>query len=181
MKYEEKITLKNGKEALIRNGDRDDGAEVFDVFCLTHEETDYLLSYPDETSFDAIAESKFLAEKTESPNEVELIAVVDGKIAGIAGIEAVGKQYKLKHRAEFGISVLKKYWGLGVGRALTEACIRCAKDAGYDQLELDVVSENDRAVDMYKDLGFVEFGRNPAGFNSRMSGHQELILMLLKL
>lgn len=52
MKYEQIIQLKNGKEALIRNGDEADGKTVFDVFNRTHEETDYLLSYPEENSLD---------------------------------------------------------------------------------------------------------------------------------
>ena len=52
MKYDKKITLKNGKEALLRNGDASDGNAVYEVFNLTHAETDYLLSYPDENSLD---------------------------------------------------------------------------------------------------------------------------------
>ncbi len=181
MKYEQKIRIKNGQEALIRNGDSADGCSVLEVFNLTHGETDYLLSYPDENSFDQEHEAKFLEEKTKSPDEIELIAILDGKVVGTAGIEAVGKKYKVKHRAEFGISLLKEYWGLGLGKELTKACIQCAKEAGYDQLELNVVADNESALSLYRSLGFVEFGRNPRGFNSRISGYQEVIYMLLKL
>ena len=181
MRYEQKIVLKNGKEALIRNGDRPDGAAVFEVFNLTHAESDYLLSYPEENSYDPEQEARFLEEKTNSPREIELIAVVDGKLVGTAGIEAVGEKTKVRHRAEFGISVLKDYWGLGLGRALTVACIQCARQAGYAQLELNAVAENDRALALYRSLGFAEFGRNPRGFRSRSSGYQELVYMLLAL
>ncbi len=181
MKYEQTITLRNGKEALIRNGERPDGEAVYEVFNRTHEETDYLLTYSDENSFDPDKEAEFLEEKTNSSNEIELLAIVDGKLAGTAGIEAIGTKYKVKHRAEFGISVLKEYWGLGLGRALAEACIKCARDAGYIQMELNVVADNDRALSLYKSLGFVEFGRNPRGFNSRTSGYQEVVYMLLEL
>ena len=87
----------------------------------------------------------------------------------------------MRHRADFGISILKEYWGLGLGRALASACIQCAKDAGYVQLELTAVAENERALSLYRALGFVEFGRNPRGFNSRISGYQELVYMLLSL
>ena len=93
MKYEQTILLKNGKEAMIRNGDEPDGAAVFDVFNRTHGETDYLLTYPDENSFDSEQEAQFLKEKAISPNEIELVAIVDGKIAGTAGIESVGEKY----------------------------------------------------------------------------------------
>ena len=181
MKYEQKVMLKNGKEALIRNCTGADGSAVLDVFTLAHEQTDYLLSYPDEKSFDAEQEAGDLEEKMNSPDEIELAAIIDGKLAGIAGIGAVGRKYKVRHRADFGISVLKEYWGLGLGRILTKACIQCAREAGYQQLELNVVGENERAVSLYRSVGFQEFGRNPRGFNSRLSGYQELVYMLLEL
>ena len=87
---------------------------------------------------------------------------------------------KTRHRAEFGISVDKAYWGLGIGRALTEACIECAKKAGYAQLELEVVAENRSAIGLYESVGFVEYGRNPKGFRSRLIGWQEVVLMRLE-
>lgn len=181
MKYKQTITLKNGKEALLRNGEAADGRAVYENFNATHAETDYLLSYPDENSYDPEQEAKFLDEKANSPNEIEIVAFVDGKVAGMAGIEAVGAKFKLRHRAEFGISILREYWGLGLGKALTNACIQCAREAGYAQLELNVVAGNERAVSLYKSVGFEEFGRNPRGFNSRTSGFQELVYMRMEL
>ena len=181
MIYSQKITLKNGKEAWLRNAEASDGSAVFETFNQTHAETDYLLSYPDENSYDPEQEAAFLDKKSKSPNEIEIIALVDGQIAGMAGIESLGAKHKVKHRAELGISILKEYWGLVLGKALTAACIQCARDAGYAQLELNVVAENERAVSLYRSLGFEEFGRNPRGFNSRTTGYQELIYMLLEL
>ena len=181
MEYSGQVILKNGAAACLRNGTAADGDAVWAVFQQTHAESDYLLSYPDENSFTAEQEGQFLKRKAESANEVEIIALVDGRVAGTAGVDAIGAKYKLRHRAEFGISVLKEYWGLGIGRALMDACIECAKRAGYAQLELTVVAENARAVEMYRRAGFVEFGRNPRGFNSRISGYQELVSMRLEL
>jgi len=181
MRFEKTVLLKNGKEALIRSGNEGDGKAALEVFDITHAETDYLLSYPEESSLNAEQEAQYLKEKMESDREAELIAVIDGRVAGLAGINSVGNKYKVKHRAEFGISILKEYWGIGLGKAMTEACIKCAADAGYDQLELNVVAENYRAMALYHSLGFVEFGRNPVGFNSKISGYQELVYMMLRL
>ena len=181
MQYDQTVITPKGLIVHIRNGVASDGSAVLENFDLTHAETDYLLSYPDENHFDAEQESRYLEKKATSPNEIELIAFVDGKVAGTAGIDAIGAQYKVAHRAEFGVSILKEYWGLGIGRALMEACIHCAKTAGYAQLELDVVAENARAIFMYQTAGFVEYGRNPKGFRSRNAGYQELISMRLEL
>ena len=87
----------------------------------------------------------------------------------------------MRHRVEFGISILEGYWGLGIGDALTKSCIECAKNAGFLQLELEVVSENENAIRLYKKHGFVEYGRNPRGFLSRDGHWQELVLMRLEL
>ena len=181
MKYERIITLKNGKKALLRNADYRDGSAVFELFNRVHEETDYLLSYPDGNSYTVDQEANFLKKKSDSLNEIEIIAVIDDKFVATAGIDAVGIKYKVRHRAEFGISVLKEYWGQGIGEALLRACIECAKEAGYKQLELNVIGDNTSAISLYKKLGFKEFGRNPKGFNSRYSGYQELVYMYLEL
>lgn len=181
MEYRKTITMKDGRECVLRNGTEQDGQAVTEVFNRTHAQTDYLLSYPEENSFTAEQEAQFLQKKTESENEIEILAEIGGAIVGTAGIERVGAKEKVRHRAAFGISVERAYWGLGIGRALTEACVECAKDAGYAQLELDVVAENHRAIALYESAGFVEYGRNPKGFRSRLTGWQELVLMRLEL
>jgi ribosomal protein S18 acetylase RimI-like enzyme len=48
-------------------------------------------------------------------------------------------------------------------------------------LELDVVASNERAIALYQDEGFVEYGRNPRGFRLRSGAYQELVLMRLEL
>lgn len=127
VKYNKSITLKDGRECIIRNGTFDNGQMLLAIFNLTHAQTDYLLIYPEEHSYTAEDEAKLLRRRTDSADEIELLAFVDGAVAGSAGITCVARKEKTRHRAEFGISVDKAYWGLGVGRALTEACIECAK------------------------------------------------------
>ena len=174
------IILKDGAKCLLRGAGEADAAEVLRTFDLTHAETDYLLTYPEENSFAVQEEAEFLKARSESKNAIEIAAFVDGRIAGTAGFEPVGDQEKLHHRADFGIAIEKAYWGRGIGKALTLACIECAKRAGYLQIELEVVAENASAVRLYESVGFQECGRNPRGFRAR-SGWQTLILMRLEL
>lgn len=180
MKFAKNLILKNNKKCLVRNAIGDDAQEVLNIFLLTHEQTDFLASYKDETTFDIPFERQFLTEKVNSDKEVYLCAVVDGRIVGTAGVDQKG-QNKIRHRADFGMAIEKAFWGIGIGRALTMSCIECAKNAGYLQLELEVVSDNSNAIALYKSIGFVEFGRNPGGFVSRHKGWQELVLMRLEL
>ena len=88
---------------------------------------------------------------------------------------------KVAHRARFGISIRKEYWGGGIGRVRMESCIDCARRVGYTQLELEVVAGNERAVSLYRRAGFEEYGRNPRGYRSAAAGYQELVHMRLEL
>lgn len=180
MQYEKEMILKDGTGCLLRGVNETDAAEVLRTFDLTHAETDYLLTYPEENSFTVQEEAEFLKARSESKNAIEIAAFVDGRIVGTAGFEPIGDQEKLRHRADFGIAIEKAYWGRGIGKALTLACIECAKRAGYLQIELEVVAENASAVRLYESVGFREYGRNPRGFRAR-SGWQTLILMRLEL
>lgn len=181
MTFDKTVTLKDGRTCLLRNGTAADGQAVLDIFNRTHEETDFLLTYSDENSFTVSQERDFLQRQTDSANAIEIIAVVDGVVAGTAGIDALGMRDKIKHRAVFGIALTKEFWGLGIGKHLMEACIGCAREAGYLQLELEVVAENEKAVEMYKRAGFIEYGRNPKAFRLRTGKYQELIDMRLEL
>jgi len=95
MKYLKIIKLKDGRECILRNGEERDGQAVLANFILTHEQTDYLLSYPDENTMTAEQEGRFLQQKTDSETEIEILAEVDGAVAGLAGIESVGGRGEL--------------------------------------------------------------------------------------
>ena len=63
MEYCKRIRLKDGRECILRNGTEKDAASVLAVFKLTHEQTDWLLTYADENSFTEESETDFLREK----------------------------------------------------------------------------------------------------------------------
>ena len=181
MRYEENIRLKDGTSCLLRSAVGGDAKALIENMKLIYSQTDYLTTYSDELDLSEREEYEFLEDKNKSENELMIIAIIEGKITASAVIRTVGYRSTLKHRATFGITVEKRYWGLGIGKALTLACINCAKTANYKQIELDVVSENKTAIALYKQMGFVEYGRNPLGFNSRTKGYQELIYMRLEI
>ena len=181
MRYAKTVLLRGGLELLVRNAVASDARALRETTQRTHAETNYLLSYPDEQSVDDEQEARSLAETERSCNEVELVAIIDGRIVGSAGVSAVRSRHKVAHRARFGISILKEYWGMGIGRALMDASIACARQAGYTQLELEVVADNERAVSLYRHAGFEGYGCNPRGYWSASAGYQELVYMRLEL
>lgn len=181
MNYRREILMKNGRPALIRSATGADSLELFHFSQKTHGESNFLTTYPDEITYHPKEEAALYELWLREPGETELCAVVEGRIVGSAGVHAIRRRDKMRLRAELGISVEKAHWGLGLGRALMESCLDCARRGGYRQLELQVVADNRRAISLYQSLGFVEFGRNPRGFSPREGGWQELLSMRLEL
>lgn len=177
MEYEKKVKLKDNRTCLIRSADEKDALVMLNMYIDVHKETDFLLAYGDECTLTEEAEAGFLKMMSESNRDVQLLAFVDGEPAGCAGLTALGNRIKIRHRAELGISMIKKYWNLGIGSQMMKAIIECAVKAGYEQLELEVVSDNITAIGMYKKFGFKEYGRNPKGFKKKTGEYQELISM----
>ena len=181
MEYQKTVFTKDGKSCLLRSATAADAEAVWNFFFTAHSQTDYLLSYPEECGKSVEQERQFLADRATSDNAIELCAFVDGILAGTAGFSAIGHKCKVRHRAEFGITVEQSYWGKGIGRAMTGACIECARRVGFLQLELEVVADNHPAILLYESFGFREYGRNPRGFRTKDGCWQELVLMRLEL
>ena len=92
MRYSRKLMLKDGRECCLRNGTKEDGGAVLENFRLAHEQTDFLLSYPEELSMTPGEEGEFLEKAAESESSAELLAEVEGRIAGLAGVHPVGEK-----------------------------------------------------------------------------------------
>jgi len=140
-----------------------------------------MLRYPEEFSMSEREEAEYLDATAESADAILISAVVDGRLAGSAGLSPVCALEKCAHRAEFGISVRKEFWGLGIGSLLLEAALGAARRAGYGQVELDVVEGNERACALYRKFGFHVYGRHERAFRLRDGSYQNLTLMLLEL
>ena len=181
MEFYKEIQLKNGENCILRNAKASDAEAFLHYFELAHGETDFLTTYPDESEHNVEETAERLRTTKESKTDIEICSIVCDTMVGSAGFNMIQDRDKTRHRAEFGISIVKEYWGLGIGRALTESCIACAREAGFLQLELEVVADNKNAISLYEACGFVEFGRNPRGFKNRQGNWQELVLMRLEL
>ena len=68
MKYRKTITLKDGRTCVLRSGTERDGQANLALFCLTHQQTDYLLSYPDEITY-TVEEAEAKGMETTSEGE----------------------------------------------------------------------------------------------------------------
>lgn len=148
----------NKEEIMIREAQIEDAAAVIDFLKIVTKETGNLLM----TSKDALAlrienEEKILKRMLESPNSIFLVAVEKNEIIGTANLRALNRE-KIQHRASFGLSIIKKYWGKGIGSRLLNDLVSYAKSTDLEILELEVRSDNLRAIHLYQKLGFKEYG-----------------------
>lgn len=60
----------------------------------------------------------------------------------------------IKHKTEFGITVHDDYQNRGLGIILTNHMIDIARQMGFKKVYLRVVTENERAIHVYKKCGF---------------------------
>ena len=70
---------------------------------------------------------------------------------------------------------------MGLGKALLTRVLTLAKELGYEQVELEVISGNDRALRLYERLGFVQTGRTPRAFCYDDGSYRDEIQMVLRL
>ena len=178
MRYLEKtIRLPRGAACILRSPGPADSAALLEYLRLTSGETPYMIRFPDEITNTEEEEVAFLENLLLSPNAGMIAAWQGGELMGNCGINPIGIQRKLHHRASFGIAVKKRFWGLGVGGALLDAAIRTAAELGYEQLELGVFAGNGRAQLLYASRGFTEIGRTPRAFRLSENDYDDELLM----
>lgn len=75
----------------------------------------------------------------------------------MVGVVSVAPKPDLLRHGEIGISILKEYWGMGLGTILLEeAIIWATENARFSTLVLDVLAGNQRAINLYQKMGFQE-------------------------
>lgn len=179
MTYYKEILLKNGVKAVLRSPTGADAPAILRHMQITSGETDNMLRYPDEITMAVENEAVFLDNSASSDDSLFICAEVGGMIVANGSIFPVSAVEKCRHRCVFGISILKSFWGLGIGSHILSAIINEARKAGYEQIELDVVSDNTRAVRLYEKFGFRQYGILRRAFKTRSGVYQDLYLMSL--
>lgn len=177
----EEFIGKNGICYTLRSPEKSDADQMIAYLKTTAAETEYGLSYPEELSFTAKDEEDFIAHYSLDKGSI-MISVFDGEhLVGNASLTCVLDKAKSRHRATFGLAILKSHWGNGLGKKLVSELIVFAKNAGYEFLELEVASNNLTAVSLYEKLGFAVYGRRPRSLKLKNGDYYDELLMVLDL
>lgn len=145
-------------EITIRRAQVEDANAILELSKILGSETDNL-SF-DETGIPVTIERErnYISSISNSEKDIFLVAFKNEELVGTANYTTFVKK-RMSHRGEIGISVRKSAWGLGIGSMLMEKLLDFAKNtAKADIVSLEVRSDNERAINLYKKFGFEKIG-----------------------
>ncbi|WP_158563262.1 GNAT family N-acetyltransferase [Chitinophaga silvatica] len=170
--------LPTGDELIIRPPLISDAAGLLSNFQRMTRESEFLLFTPTESlDLDLTSEEEFIQSYLDNPNQLLLLATVKGQIVGSVNVNHSGFRKK-KHIAEMGISVESKWQNMGIGRRLITSMLRWAEEQPeLNIITLNVFSSNEKALQLYRNFGFLECGRIPNGIQQLNGRYTDLITM----
>ncbi|MFN4212837.1 MAG: GNAT family N-acetyltransferase [Microgenomates group bacterium] len=178
------FVTKKGKEVIIRYPKWEDLDQLtFYINKLSVEDTFILFSGEKITKEE---EGKTLANwflAMEKGDKVVLGCFYQEKLVGIANVDRnLDKRKRGRHIGGLGISVAEEFRGEGIGFVLAKTIIEEAKKkiAGLKMIILDVFEINKVAQNLYKKLGFIEYGRLKGGilYKGNFIDEQKMVFYL---
>lgn len=162
---------------VIREAVPNDGDNILSVLKIIGSETPFLIMDEKGLEMNSEAMCENLANLYESSNNVLLVALANDEVVGTASVKASSKR-RMEHIGEIGISILKDYWGFGLGSLMMEEIILWAKESQViRRLELTVQDRNQRAIHVYEKLGFKTEAIMPRGAKTDIDEFLDVHLM----
>ncbi len=177
------VTLKDkkGREVVLRNAELSDAEDLIRYLKITTKETPFLIREPDEVTLTVEQEKSFLQSVIDDDRALLLIAVVNGKHVGNCSLMSVGRYKRYRHRCDVAIALYQEYCDAGIGSMMLNTIFKVAKETGYEQAELEVIADNKNAIELYKKLGFEEYGRFPDNMKYADGTYVDAYWMMKKL
>ena len=123
-------------------------------------------------------EARFINRFIKNGDEIMLVAT-DGELIVANGVIERERIPRLSHRARLTLTVLRDYWGRGIGTALMEQMLDFCRESGAKLVYLECRADNERAVGLYKKFGFEISGELKRYFKINGEYHNALVMELL--
>ncbi|WMJ81521.1 GNAT family protein [Clostridium sp. MB40-C1] len=151
------MKVKNEK-IIIREAKKSDAKALIEYLNVIGGESDFLTFGIGEFGRSVNQEEEFIENALKKRNALFIIAEINGKIVGNLNFSG-GPRQRNAHVGEFGVSILKEYWGNGIGEELIKYLIGWSKSSGIiRKINLRVRTDNTKGINLYKKLGFSEEG-----------------------
>jgi len=171
-----KINL-NSRELVLRNPEVEDAKMLLEYLKRTCGETKFLVKNPEEITITLEEERDFINNQNGSERSLMLLGFLDGEYVGSCSLMGM-EPSRYQHRVSMGIALYQKFTGMGIGRIMTEQLIKISEEKGIEQIELEVVEDNDRAISLYKDMGFEIMGKFPNNMKYKDGSYADTYWMI---
>ncbi|MFS0838256.1 N-acetyltransferase family protein [Paenibacillus sp. 1P03SA] len=142
-----------GLSYTIRSAAVSDAEQLSGLRVQIDGETENLDREPGEAFIDAPGFVKLIEADTDSPTNLFLVAALEDRIVAFSRCQGNALK-RFSHKVEFGVGVLKDFWGYGIGKHLLQTSIDWADSIGMAKMTLTVLETNEKAVQLYEKLGF---------------------------
>lgn len=140
-----------------------DAAQLLEYLKKVGGETDNLTFGANGIPYTVEQEAALLERIAGDPLSSFFLALDGEKIVGNACVNGYGNP-RFRHRVTLAITVLRDYWGQGIGTGLMERMLDFAREIGVELASLEVRSDNERAKALYRKFGFQSYGTFPKYF-----------------
>lgn len=147
-------------EYIIRNVKVEDAEVLLDIESSVISEGDYFIVVSEEVDKKPLQEKKERIQSIlDNIKETLIIAEVNGVVVGSIEFRSQNRK-RLSHTGSVSMSISKNYRDMGIGKALLKALLDWAEENPLiEKVSLGVFSTNQRAISLYKQMGFLEEGR----------------------
>lgn len=154
MMNNKEFLLRNGNKVVIRNPVLEDAEPMIYLVKKADTESLFLAREPGEFNPSIEREQEIIGNVLEDTNSAWFIAEYNGQVVGQGSVGLIRSYQRYRHRAGVAFVILKEYWQLGIGGRLMQQCIEWTRGKNVEKLELEVVCDNIRALQMYESFGF---------------------------
>lgn len=147
-----------------REAEPSDAGKFLEYSKIVGSETDNLTFGAEGLSLTISQEADFIRKFAGNPGSIMIVAFDEGELIGTGAVSVVSGKPRFAHRREIAISVRKDYWGKGIGTGIMNVLMDFARKSGAEVLELEVRSDNEAAISLYKKFGFEKIGTNERYF-----------------
>lgn len=149
---------------MIREALAQDAEKMISYLNQAGGESDNLLHGKNEFNVPVEGVKRKLNMSKDSDNSIILIALEDENIIARAELDGYYPA-RMHHRAKFSISVRKDHWNQGIGTEMIKRIVEQAKKMNIKVIELEVITDNARAIALYHKTGFTDIGIYKDFFN----------------
>ena len=150
---------KNTIQISLRTGNINDAEAVLELEKEILSENDFMISVIEEFEETSEQLRSWIQKILENEREQLIAAEINGEVVGLIVFRSKSSK-RLSHTGSFTAMVKKEYRNQGIGKLLIKELLNWAEqNLLIEKVSLGVLSTNQRAIELYKSMGFVEEGR----------------------